>query len=316
MTIGLRDRVDVSAFAANILRFGIPRKWIDCCNGSVQMRSHPVACSLRVSSTRTGKEVEITSQIFFSAIPDLPIEKQKARLTNPFINIVFTMGDSNITYSSKWNWEQPYPLDELAIMYKLLEIYASGYIHFQILAEDRPVLGADGPSEPLEIPNLLKVFARFAELLSSNVSAQHIPKGFIVKPTDLVPLAREIGEFVEFSTAPDINGRLKLKWRGQGYSGPGLMICYTAVALPGAVVYAICRRAMSVGAGADGEGYATTGALQSTVYRIMLGSLEDTLPVIDREVDALARGTPETLVLTMHAPLRNGTMHFELPLQA
>jgi hypothetical protein len=313
MTIGLRERVGVTAFTADSLRFGIPLKWIDLCDGAIQMRSSPVTCTLRVSSTRTGKEVEIASQMFFSSIPGLPIEKQKARLTNPFIDIVFTLGDMNIRYSSKWDWERSYSLGELSTMYRLLEIYGSGYIHFQITAKDKPTLGADGPSTPFEIPRLQQVLARFVELLSANVSPQHVPKGFAIKPTDLLPIARDIDEFIEFSTAPDINGTLRLKWRGEGYSGPGLMVGYAAVVLPDAVVYAISRRAMSVETGEDGDGHATTGALQSTVYRIMLGSPADTQPAIDREVEALTRGIPDTLVLTMQGPVRSGTMHFEQP---
>jgi hypothetical protein len=315
MTIGLRESVGVTAFTAESLRFGIPLKWIDLCDGTVQMRSHPVSCSLRVSSTRTGKEVEVPSKMYFSSIPGLPIDQQKARLTNHFIDIVFTLGDLNIKYSSNWNWERSYTLDELATMYKLLEIYSSGHIHFQINAKDKPALCADGPSEPFEISRVQQILGRFIELLSANVPPHQIPTGFVVNPADLLPLAREINEFVELSTAQEINGSLKFKWRGTGYTGPGLMIAYAAVALKNAVAYAITRRTMTVESGENGEGHAKTGAVQSTVYRILQGSLINTQAIVEREVEALSRGIPDMLVLTMHGPLRSGTMHSELPSQ-
>ncbi|NIJ47761.1 hypothetical protein [Rhizomicrobium electricum] len=296
--IGVIDRIEGARITAYSTRFGIPSgtSITPDGTGSISMRSHPKACTVRISSELAQKQVYIPSELYVPNIPNLPEDLQKIRVKNSFSDIVLGLHDGKAYYRLRTDQNELHTFDNLIAASDLLQIVCAGEFRLEIDIDDKPATSANVKiGAPQNIPSLT-VLDNFINYLRP-LRAAEIPSEFRCSLASLLGQVKLLAYCTELATGTSVTGKCQIAWAQEAYSGRANVLFYMFVEIPNFVIYLIVRRRAELSSADDGSASFELRETQYCRVRILPGSHQMHSSSIEAEIDACAKAATDYPVL-------------------
>jgi hypothetical protein len=300
--IGLKDTIEIVDFTARSVRFGIPatNPFVSGEHGHGSIRSNPKRCVVRVSSERCAREVSLPSDLYVPSFSDIPREKLRFRITNPFLQLVFYVSDSRLNFISRWNDSDQRNLEDLAAVLDLVHIFGSGSVHIRLSLEGKLLGGGFGEITAFEITPTIEALDKFIRFLRTQTPSHEIPSDFQLSLRELLNRTYDIAQHNLLAMQPSLEGSCTIEWSAEPHPGPARLFYAVFVELPQHVVYTIVRRKMNIIQDNGGRALLSFRDVDYTRVRILSGSALAAKSIIDDELNAKAQETPDQLVIILH----------------
>ena len=287
--IGCIDATDVVDFSARSIRFGIPAKapfhTVDAARLSI--RTYPRPCNLVLSSERTGHEVSIASQIYAPAIPNLPAERLRIRVTNAHVDLVVGQGAVRTSLNTHWNGVDQVDLDKLYSILILIHLCSAGEISFRVIVDGIELAKGLGSTEPFYLSPAIVELENFVKFLLNNTKDHDRPQDLKLSMVELLDRLEYVTAFNTLVSKPVGTGTMQIEWLDEIYDGPAKMIYPVLVELPSHSIYCIVRRQLVLGASQEGTASFEMTALDYARVRIVSASGASVRDAIRQEIDAI-----------------------------
>lgn len=304
--IGRIDSVDIIHFSAHSIRFGIPAKtpFQMVAEGKASLRVHPKPCILVLSSETAGREISLPSQIYAPAIPNLPAEKIRLRVTNSYVDLVADPSPEKTSFETHWDGGALVGAEEVSTTLDLMYILSGGDVHFRILMEGQEIAKGAGSVESSTIPDQIAAIDNFIKIVLSNTKTHDRPDSWKLSVAELLDRWEGILDFNRFVSLPSVKGSFEIEWADQPYSGPVRIFYPVLIELPSHSVYCIVKRKLALNSTSGDTASFEMGAIDYKRLRVVNGVGEEIYQLIRQEIEAKIGSTPDEITITMSEPIR------------
>lgn len=177
--LGLTDSVPLMKFTMHDRRFGIemPLPIPGFEKATAHLRANPVdTCTVRIRGP-DGFAFEIEGDLIFASLPGLPMERAKARIRTPVIDIILAFSGQS-SFKLHINTDERRSPAELEQVCRLISWGGEGPVDVQVSVRDERLLGAEirvdaAPDQPgyARLALLMEPLVRVSRHLKSKVPA-------------------------------------------------------------------------------------------------------------------------------------------------